>query len=920
LYIPPSRSELVPRIQLLGRLNGGLKRRLTLICAPAGFGKTTLLSEWVNGKDEGGRRRDEAKNLHPLSFTPNLSGPHPFEVAWFSLDENDNDLSRFLSYLVAALQTVRPDVGKTTAAMLQSPQSPPLETMLTAFINDITHLSDKVVLVLDDYHVIANKIIHDALTFLLEHQPPQLHLVLSTRADPPLPIFRLRARNQLTELRDSDLRFSADEAAIFLNEIMALDLLPADIAALEACTEGWIVGLQLAALSMQGRADKHKFVTAFTGSHHYILEYLTEEVVHQQPESIRQFLIQTSILSRLSGPLCDAVCQADMGASDTILANLRRDNLFVIPLDDECRWYRYHHLFADLLGNLRRKHVSEEQIGELHRRASVWYEQNGSVDEAVNHALQAEDFERAAALIEQAAPATMLHGRLTTLLRWLDVLPDELLHSRPRIIVYKGWALFLSGQVDIAERMLQDTRKVLPTLPPSADNEALRGELATLLTTIATMQGDTVRIKQEAEEALAHLPEDALISRARANVALGYAQMYDDDLETANQTWHIASDLAVKAGNLFLAASAIEMVAAVQAYHQGLLRQAAQTIQQIIDWGTRQDAPPLPFTAGAHCGLASIYLEWNELDTADRYLDKGLALSRQAGIGYHLAPAYCTQARLRQAWGDREGVLESLQMAEQFINAHPAWTLIIHQTWYQVQSRLWLGDVETAARWAEGDPAIIKHEIPNNLPVFLQEIREILLARVALARGEIEKALEILSRLGPQAESAGRMVRVIEIGLLRALAWQAQGNIDDAMASLERPLVLAQPERYIRLFVDQGEPMAQLLREAVSRGIASNCARKLLAAFGDSSADEQQIEQKVISPAVLQHLSMVEPLTRREIDILQLICAGYSNQEIAERLSVTLNTVKKHTSHIYGKLDVKSRTQAIARAQEIGLL
>jgi LuxR family maltose regulon positive regulatory protein len=900
LYIPPTRSELVPRSHLLNRLNNGLNRQLTLVCAPAGFGKTTLLSEWTDRKD--------------------VEKRHLFEVAWFSLDENDNDLSRFLTYFVAALQTLAPEMGRSSMGMLQSPQLPPLETMLTALINDIIQLSEKIVLVLDDYHLISNKTIHDALTFLLEHQPAQLHLVLATRADPPLPIFRLRARNQLTELRDSDLRFSPAEAATFLNEIMGLDLLPEDIAALETRTEGWIVGLQLAALSMQGQTDKHKFVEAFTGSHHYILEYLTEEVVHQQPESVRQFLMRTSILSRLSGPLCDAVCQTDTTDSDSILVDLRRDNLFVILLDNEHHWYRYHHLFADLLANLLRKNFSKEQINILHRRASGWYEQNGSVDEAVHHALQAEDFDRAATMIEQAAPATMLHGRLTTLLRWLDILPETLLHARPRLIVYKGWALFLSGQVDIAERMLLDTRDELQTLPSTADTEALRGELATLLTTIATMQGDTVRIKREAEEALAYLPQDALISRSRANVALGYAQMYDDHLEMANQTWQIASDLAVKAGNYFLATSAIEMIAAVQAYHQGFLRQAAQTIQQVIDWGITQDAPPQPFTAGAHCGLANIYLERNDLDAAERYLEQGLDLSRQAGIGYHLAPAYCTQARLRQARGDREGVVESLQLAEQFINAHPAWTLIIHQTWYQVQSHLWLGDIETAARWAAGDPALIKREIPNNLPSFLQEVRQILSARVALAHGETKKALDVLNPLEPQAQSAGRNVRVIEIGLLKALALQAQGNIADALVSLEQSMLLAQPERYIRLFIEQGEPMARLLQKAVSQKIASNCAAKLLSVFDDSSSPAPRAVPEMPATSVSQHLSMIEPLTRREVEILQLICAGYSNREIAERLSVTLNTVKKHTSHIYGKLDVKSRTQAIARAQEIGLL
>jgi LuxR family maltose regulon positive regulatory protein len=912
LYIPPPRLDLVPRPRLIRRLDQAvsLRRRLVLVSAPAGFGKTTLLIEWIN------RLRSPASDLELTpagrSTSQAVNRRSQIQVAWLSLDEEDNDAARFWTYVIAALQRVHAELGKEVESLLQSSQPPSTQAILTPLINGAAALPNGLVLFLDDYHVIHNRAIHDGITFLLDHQPRQLQLVLSTRADPPLPVSRLRVRGQLTELRVSDLRFTPDEAAAFLGEMMGLDLEPEDIAALQARTEGWIAGLQLAALSMQGWKDAHAFVTAFTGSHHYVLEYLTEEVVRRQPEPVQQFLEQTAILERLCGPLCGAVTGASNGSD--MLDHLRQGNLFIVPLDDEHHWYRYHHLFADLMGNLLRKNWPIEHVYELHRRASEWHERFGSLDDAVRHALQAKDYDQAASLIERAARTTMLHGRLTTLLDWLRSLPEALLRARPRLRVYQAWALSLGGQVDVAERMLQDARNALQALPPSPDNVALRGELAALLASIATLHEKPATIIEEAQEALTYLPEEDLVSRARATLALGLGRAYDDDMERAIQAWHEAHELALEAGNWFLAAAIIELPASIQIYQQGHLQEAADMLQRIIDLGTRQDGSCLPFAGTAHALLAEVFLERDDLDAAVGYLETGVELIRQGGIGYSLAPVYCTKARLRRAFGDAEGVLEALQAAEKSIDARCLWHLIIHQAACQVRLRLWLGDVEAASRWAEGELSLLKREIPEDLPVFLREVQQIALARVSLARGKAEEALEMLDRLHPQAEAAGRMARVMEICLLKALSLQSQGDTAAALKPLERALSLAEPEGHVRVFLEEGAPMGALLRQAASRGICPKYVNKLVSVFGS-----EEEEGSPVSPSP-QTRVLLEPLTKRECEILLLICEGCSNQEIAERLVVTLNTVKKHTSNIYGKLDVRSRTQAVARAQELGIL
>ena len=606
--------------------------------------------------------------------------------------------------------------------------------------------------------------------------------------------------------------------------------------------------------------------------------------------------------------MCDALTGESDG--DALLADLRRRNLFIVSLDDEHRWYRYHHLFADLLGNLLRKEGPPERIRGLHLLASEWYERNGDLDNAIKHALQAQEFERAASLIGQVAQTLVSHGRLTTLVGWLEALPEALLRARPRLRLYHGWALSLGGQTDAAEQILQDTRSALQALPPSAESKALRGQLAALLTSTATQRGNMATVLREAEEALADLPEEDRISRARVHIAMGTAYAYEDEMEKGLERWQLARDLAIEAGNPFLATAAIEMLAGTQIYHQGRLRAGARALQQVLDLATAPNGTRLPFAGTSHALLADVSLEWNDLHAAAGYLETGLRLQRQGGIRYGLIHTYCAKARLERALDNAEGAGQALREAEQTLGPHSLWHMVVHLAACQVRLRVWMDDVEGAARWAEGDVDTIGREMPETLPTYLREVRQISLTRMHLARGDTGKALASLEGL-EQAHAAGRRGHAIEICLITALARQSQGASAVALKSLERSLSWAEPEGYTRLFLEAGTEVIPLLRRAAAHGV--RYAKEILTAFG---SDEME---GAPAPHLSPRQPLVEPLTRRELDVLRLICDGRSNREIAERLTVTLNTVKKHSSHIYGKLEVTSRAQAIIRARELGL-
>ena len=899
LYIPPPRPKIVLRPRLIERLNEGLSsgRKLTLISASAGFGKTTLVSEWVAGCER--------------------------PVAWLSLDEGDNDPTRFLTYLVAALQTIAANIGEGVLGALQSPQPPPIESILTALLNEITTIPDNFILVLDDYHIIDSKPVDNALTFLLEHLPPQMHLVIATREDPHLPLSRLRVRGQLTELRAADLRFTPSEAAEFLNQVMGLNLSAEDIASLENRTEGWIASLQLAALSMQGHQDTTSFIKSFTGSHHFVLDYLVEEVLQQQSESIQTFLLRTSILDRLCGPLCDAVLGSPSASGQKTLEYLEHANLFIVPLDNERRWYRYHHLFADVL----RMHLMAEQpdqVSALHRRASEWYEHNGSTDNAIRHALAAEDFERAATLIELAEPEMRRsrQGATVTELGWLKALPDELVHFRPVLSVAYAFALFGSGELGAVEPRLRDAERWLDTTADTAgmvvvDEEEFRrlpGMIALLRAAQALARGDMPETVKNAQRVLDLAPEDAHLMLGGAASELGLAAWASGDLEAARRMTADGMANVRRAGYISSAIGGSIVLADIQ-IAQGRLHEAMTTYERALQWATEPGAPVLRGAADMYVGMSALHREHNDLKTATQHLLTSQALGELAGLPQNPYRWCAAMARIREAQGDLDGALDLLDQAERLYdgnfspNVRPIATRKI---------RVWVaqGRLGEALGWAREQGLSVENELS-----YLHEFDHITLARVLLARyqsdradGSISGVMGLLERLLKAAEEGGRKGSVIEILVLQAIAYHAQGDLPAALLPLQHALALAEPEGYVRMFLDEGSSMMQLLREASAREIMPDYTDKLLAAF---EAEKRKSEDK---PDLPPAQPLIEPLSQRELKILQLIAQGLSNREIGERLFLALDTIKGHNRKIFDKLQVQSRTEAIARARELGLL
>lgn len=945
LYAPrrPRQTKVVNRPRLTAKLAAGLVGKVTLIAAPAGFGKSTLLSEWMAAR---------ARAEHATAGTVAAAPP----VAWLTLDPDDNDPVRFLTYLIASLQKFGGTVGATALALLPAPGSiagaPALKTILTLLVNDLSLLASEdsalaspYVCVLEDYHVISAQPIHEALTFLIDHLPAHVHVIITTRADPPLPLARWRVRDQLSEIRADDLRFTADEAAAFLNDQMGLTLSTDEVLTLGARTEGWIAGLQLVALSLQGRNDKATFLQTFSGGHRYILTYLIEEVLNQQAKSVQEFLLRTSILERLCGPLCNSLfreedrpvapAEIDSFDSQAILEQLYHANLFLVPLDDEGQWYRYHQLFAEVLQH-RLRQSDATLLPTLHRRASAWYAQNALFSDAIRHALLANDFTRTAALIEQIWQATWNQGAVTTLLNWVHTLPQETLMAHPALWVSYAWALAFTGQIEAAEAclhqvetMLQVTETARESTPAtvSVANDTLRGRAAALRAMLAARRGEPAAAIALAQYSLTLIPQAALLLRGNAYFALGLAYQQSGALPEARQAYQVAVELGLAADDIFLTIAA-RYHAARTSMAQSDLHTAATSYQSVIGLAT-QPSRQLPVIGLAYVGYAEILYQWNELAGAAQQVEIGLALSPPSDLTYIDGPLhrFSILARIRQALGDREGTLAALQLAQE--TAHQTGIVLDGERAAALAAlmHLRLGQPEIAADWAQ----LYAQRLTTDASfTYLHEFETLVFVRVLLAQGRADEVLTIFSHMRPISEVTQRRGSMLEMNMLEALALGAKGQLDAAMQLLTRTLMLAEAEGYIRLFVDEGEPMHRLLVALQATMVPAQSLDthivayidKLVAAFATPPASHAAVEDIIpykANPSTKAQ-PLVEPLSHRELEVLHLIAAGLSNAAIATQLVVSVGTIKTHLKHIYGKLAVQSRTQAVAQARILDLL
>jgi LuxR family transcriptional regulator, maltose regulon positive regulatory protein len=893
LYVPRSPHGLVPRPRLGERLDRGTATKLTLVSAPAGFGKTTLLAEWL-------AVRRAAKG-------------NEWSVAWLSLDRDDNHPRTFWTYVVAALRTVAPDLGANALALLDASQPPPIHTVLTTLVMDLEVVASEIVLVLDDYHVIDTAEVHDGIAFLLDHLPPRLHVVMVTRADPALPLARLRARGELVEARAADLRFTPDEAAAYLNGAMGLQLTASDIAVLEARTEGWIAALQLAALSLQGRVDVAGFIAGFAGDHRYVVDYLVEEVVQLQSEPVKAFLLQTSILGRLNGPLCDAITGQRGGKA--MLEALDRGNLFLVPLDDQRRWYRYHHLFADVL----QARLLDEQPGripDLHRRASEWYEQNGEQNVAIAHALAAGDFDRAADLVERAMPAIRRDRQETMARGWLQLLPDDLIRARPVLNVSYAGAMLTSGDLEGVEARLLDAEWSLdPTAEPDAqprervvvDEEAFRrlpALIAVYRAAIALVRGDVAATIAFATRSLDLAEGDDHLGQGAAAGLLGLAYWSTGDLDAGHRSYAACLASLRRAGHIADTFGCAIAMADIR-LAQGRPREAMRTYEQTLQLAVASGEPALRGMADMYVGMSEIHRERNELLAAKQHLLKSSELGEHMGLPQNAYRYRVAMSRIREAEGDLDGAIELLEDAERhyigdfFPNVRPVPAL---------KARVWVaqGSLGEAVAWVHEKGLTVDDDLS-----YLREFEHITLARVLLAQGDdelsIHQATELLTRLLHAAEEGGRTGSVIEISALLALSHQLRGDTLAGLVPLERALSLAEAEGYVRIFVDEGAPMLALLA-AAGNHVAPNYVRRLLTAFGRSEGSRPA--QPVL----------IEALSERELDVLRLLGTDLSGPDIARELVVSLNTVRTHTKSIYAKLAVNSRRAAVRRGEELDLL
>ena len=895
LHVPPLSAHVLHRPRLIQRLHQGLQRPLILLSAPAGFGKSTLLAAWLTS-----------------SRLP---------AAWLSLEPQDNELARFLSCLLAALQTYDPHLATAVQPWLTPLSLPSVETILTMLINELDKRSigQHVVLVLEDYHVITAQAIHHTLSFLLDHLPPHVHLVLSTREDPPLPLARLRGREAVVEVRACDLQFTHEETTTYLVKVMGLPLSTEQSTHLQVRTEGWITGLQLAAHSLQDHDDPAGFITTFSGSHRYVVDYLLEEVLHRQPAAMQDFLLQTCILEYLCPPLCDAVRAQD--GSQAFLDRLERASGFLVALDDRRQWYRYHPLFAQVLRQ-RLQQTAPTLILILHQRASSWYEQHGAFPEAVSHALAASAFEEAARLIEQYAWVYIASSQMQTLCQWLGALPETLFLAHPSLCVMHAIALMYTNHLETAAARLRAVERG-GVLGEHTPGRGLLGQMVACRDHLASLSGDLeqcVALSHRALDLLPRAQQPPLTWLLRVGAMLGAAHRYllSGDVRLTNERLlaGVVADTRILPAYWHLTLSGLTLLARLQVL-QGRLHQAAATYEETVQLAPRPEALQVLAKSPAYCfGLGALLCEWNELEAAEDYLAQGMDLLRGTCSvdADEMWLGYATLARLEMARGRYWQALRTLDTFLQVaLTRHFASVLVAQCAAMRAQVELTQGHLHAAHRWANS-----RSLSAIDVLCYPREREYLTLARVRIAQERVsptESGLAevrfVLERLLAEAEARTRMRSVLEILLLLALTLQVQGDHTGALSTLEHALVLAEPEGYFRLFLDEGPPMVALLQKGQQRGLAPAYITKLLAACSRAGASH---------PPVLQPGPLMEPLTARERDVLQLLLEGVSNREIADQLIVNVNTVKRHISNICGKLNVHSRAQAIVRAQRLHLL
>jgi LuxR family maltose regulon positive regulatory protein len=902
LYIPPTRTGLVPRTRLIQCLNKGLYRKLTLISAPAGFGKTTSVTEWLDNIS-----KDYLEEIH-----------HKYKIAWFSLDEGDNDPNRFMAYLVAALSRsggIEVTTGDGLLSMIQSHQPPGIESILIPLINEIASNQIEIILVFDDFHVIHSSQVNEIITYLLENLPPQFHLVIASREDPNLSLPRLRVRDQMIEVRATDLRFTSGEAAEFLNQVMGLNLSEEDISSLERRTEGWIAGLQLAAISLQGREDTSQRIKSFSGSHRIVLDYLIEEVLAQQPESIQTFLLKTSILERFNSALCDALTGQDNGQQ--FLEYLDQTNLFIISLDSERQWYRYHHLFADLLKQ-RMEQFLPGQLPVLHRQASDWFLENGYPDEAIVQALRAGDYDWAVVLLDKQADTLWQRGEHGKLRAWLAAIPEDLILSKPLLTIFRGYYQHSIGQHEQGDQHLREADRFLvsDTELSEEERQKLISRFEVIQALIYTFTGDVSGMIEHSNRALEILPEHESTWRSLAAFTLGDAYSYLGDMDASYRARAEALRVCEAGGDAYYTIVAgLKLASTLKA--QGQLQQTMdlceRLMKQVKKYGFSQASP-----VGCLMALwGNVLAEVNDLDGAFYQAKRGAEIVERGGTLTILGYTYIYLLRVLRSRGDLDGADSIFQKVAQLgrETSLPPWFTSQMANW-QTHILLDRREIESASHW------ITERGLDTNLDYksldaidYLSLFDYILFARILIAQNQSHDAVGLLERLAEQAEKGGRITRLIEILILQALAHWSVDDISESMIPLERALSIAEPLGFIRIFVDEGVKMAGLLYEALSREVAPQYVALLLQTFPNAGQDQ------VMSPSSdLRESGLVEPLSKREIEVLQLIAEGLTNQEIASRLYLSLNTVKVHTRNIYGKLGVNNRTLAVSKARNLGFL